>query len=144
MVIAVLALSVIGAFYPGNRGSVYSALLLLYMITAAVSGYVSSTLYVQLGGEKWASNAGSHPPSPFSAALSRRSLMWACLLALRSAYRLLIRCAVLYHLLFHQFCGVVPRYAALHSALHHSGADTCYGGGLQEVALHCRSAQFCW
>jgi len=57
LTIVLLCLSVIGTFYPGNRGSVYTAFVILYALTAYIAGYVSTRLYVQLGGEKWASNA---------------------------------------------------------------------------------------
>ncbi len=59
MTATVLGLSILGTFYPGNRGSVYTALLVLYMLTAFVGGYISAQLYAQLGGDKWATNAGT-------------------------------------------------------------------------------------
>jgi len=57
LTIILLCLSVIGTFYPGNRGSVYTAFVILYALTSYIAGYVSTRLYVQLGGDKWASNA---------------------------------------------------------------------------------------
>jgi len=57
LTVAVLLLAIFGSFYPGNRGSVYTAFVVLYMFTAFIAGYVSTRLYIQLGGEKWASNA---------------------------------------------------------------------------------------
>lgn len=53
----VLLLALAGTFYPGNRGAVMTAMILLYAITAGVAGHVSGTLYGQLGGTSWASNA---------------------------------------------------------------------------------------
>jgi len=55
LVISMLCLAVLGTFYVGNRGAVYSAAVVLYAITAYIAGYVSTTLYLQLGGTKWAS-----------------------------------------------------------------------------------------
>jgi len=47
----------IGLFYPGNRGAITSAIIFVYCFTAGIAGHVSGTLYRQLGGNKWASNA---------------------------------------------------------------------------------------
>uniref|UniRef100_A0A7S4DYJ3 Transmembrane 9 superfamily member n=1 Tax=Lotharella globosa TaxID=91324 RepID=A0A7S4DYJ3_9EUKA len=52
-----LVLALIGMFYPGNRGALYVAAIVLYALTASVAGYVSTNLYVKLGGKKWATNA---------------------------------------------------------------------------------------
>jgi histidinol dehydrogenase len=52
-----MLLSLVGFFYPGNEGGLYVACVLLYAVTASVAGYVSTTMYVQMGGTKWASNA---------------------------------------------------------------------------------------
>mmetsp|Transcript_22340 Transcript_22340/g.31269 ORF Transcript_22340/g.31269 Transcript_22340/m.31269 type:complete len:598 (+) Transcript_22340:105-1898(+) len=52
-----LVLSLVGMFYPGNRGALYVAAIVLYALTAGVAGYVSTDLYVQLGGKRWATNA---------------------------------------------------------------------------------------
>jgi hypothetical protein len=41
----------------GNRGAPYTAITVLYFVTASISGWTSTTLYIQLGGTKWASNA---------------------------------------------------------------------------------------
>jgi len=54
MVVMVVLVGCIGVFY--QRGAVASVGVLSYMITAAVSGYVSANLYQKLGGEKWAWN----------------------------------------------------------------------------------------
>eukprot|EP00467_Chlorarachnion_reptans_P000344 CAMPEP_0114522410 /NCGR_PEP_ID=MMETSP0109-20121206/20724_1 /TAXON_ID=29199 /ORGANISM="Chlorarachnion reptans, Strain CCCM449" /LENGTH=590 /DNA_ID=CAMNT_0001703619 /DNA_START=67 /DNA_END=1839 /DNA_ORIENTATION=- len=52
-----LVLALVGMFYPGNRGALYVAAIVLYALTASVAGYVSTDLYVQLGGKRWATNA---------------------------------------------------------------------------------------
>lgn len=57
LVVCILALSLFGTFYPGNRGALYTAAIVLYAMTAGVAGYVSSALYHALGGERWATNA---------------------------------------------------------------------------------------
>jgi len=56
-VVSLLLLSLLGTFYPGNRGALYTAAVVIYSLTAGVAGYVSTRLYISLGGEKWASNA---------------------------------------------------------------------------------------
>jgi hypothetical protein len=57
LVLSLLFLAVIGTFYPSNRGALYSASVLFYALTACIAGYVSTSLYLQLGGSRWATNA---------------------------------------------------------------------------------------
>lgn len=57
LVCFLLLLAVMGTFYPGNRGALYSAAIFLYALTAGIAGYVGTALYLQLGGSKWATNA---------------------------------------------------------------------------------------
>jgi len=57
MAIGILLLSLAGTFYPGNRGAVMTAAILLYAFTSGVAGHVSASLYAQLGGKSWATNA---------------------------------------------------------------------------------------
>ncbi len=45
-----------GVFYPYNRGSLYSALIFLYALTACVAGYVAASYYKQMEGEFWVRN----------------------------------------------------------------------------------------
>lgn len=54
MVVMVVLVGCIGVFY--QRGALASAAVVSYMVTAAVGGYVSASLYQKLGGEKWAWN----------------------------------------------------------------------------------------
>lgn len=68
MAIVLLSLSLVGTFYPGNRGALNTAAIVLYAITAGIGGYVSSRLYVGFGGQKWALNGvctGLLFPGPF-------------------------------------------------------------------------------
>ena len=57
LIIAILTLAIAGTFYPGNRGALYSAAVVLYAATAFIAGFVSTRLYLQLGGSRWASNS---------------------------------------------------------------------------------------
>jgi len=54
MVLVIVLVGCVGVFY--QRGAVASVAVISYMVTAAVSGYVSANLYKKLGGEKWAWN----------------------------------------------------------------------------------------
>lgn len=57
LVCMITLLALFGMFYPGNRGAVYTAVVFVYAATACVAGYVSTKLYVQLGGQRWAWNS---------------------------------------------------------------------------------------
>jgi len=57
MAVGILALALNEMFYPGNRGALMTAAIVLYAFTSGVAGNVSATLYAQLGGTAWASNA---------------------------------------------------------------------------------------
>ncbi|ETO15621.1 hypothetical protein RFI_21749 [Reticulomyxa filosa] len=57
LMISLLILSLIGLFYPGNRGALVTAVIFCYCLTASIGGHVSGTLYIQMGGQKWATNA---------------------------------------------------------------------------------------
>ena len=54
LAVSVLLLSLIGLFYPGNRGSIVSSIIFVYCFTAGIAGHVAATLYKQWGGTKWA------------------------------------------------------------------------------------------
>lgn len=49
-----LTLAVVGVFNPYGRGTMYAAIILLYSITAIVSGVVSAWFYTRFGGKAWA------------------------------------------------------------------------------------------
>mmetsp|Transcript_37344 Transcript_37344/g.46138 ORF Transcript_37344/g.46138 Transcript_37344/m.46138 type:complete len:599 (-) Transcript_37344:127-1923(-) len=57
LIISILVLSLIGLFYPGNRGSLTRAIIIIYILTAGISGHVSGKLYKQFGGINWTNNA---------------------------------------------------------------------------------------
>jgi hypothetical protein len=54
----IFVLALLGAFYPYNRGAMFTALIMLYAFTAGVAGYVSASTYRQHGGaaKGWARN----------------------------------------------------------------------------------------
>jgi len=54
MIVMVVIVGCVGIYY--QRGAVASAGVIFYMISAAIGGYVSASLYQKLGGEKWAWN----------------------------------------------------------------------------------------
>jgi len=56
VVLSILLLSLVGLFYPNNPGTMYTATIVLYALTAGISGFVSATLFRQMGGEKWSWN----------------------------------------------------------------------------------------
>ena len=59
LVFFMLVLAVMNMFYPGNRGAMYTAAILLYATTAGTAGFVSAHMFCRLsGGESsmWAWN----------------------------------------------------------------------------------------
>ncbi|CAN0265290.1 unnamed protein product [Pylaiella littoralis] len=55
--ISLLLCALLGVFRPTKRGSILTCILVLYSMTAWVSGLMSARLYRQLGGRKWVWNA---------------------------------------------------------------------------------------
>ncbi|CAM9611262.1 unnamed protein product, partial [Ectocarpus sp. 12 AP-2014] len=55
--ISLLLCALLGVFRPTKRGSILTCILVLYSLTAWVSGLMSARLYRQLGGGKWVWNA---------------------------------------------------------------------------------------
>jgi len=51
--IYIFALSCVGAFAPYSRGSMYTALIVLYALTAGIAGYTAGSYYKQMGGTAW-------------------------------------------------------------------------------------------
>jgi len=50
-------LSLLGFFYPDySYRTMYSSLIVVYIFTTGISGYVSEKFYKQLGGQKWVAN----------------------------------------------------------------------------------------
>ena len=60
LVIFLLCLAIMNMFYPGNRGAMHTAAIVLYALTAGTAGFVSAYFYCRLlGGEsgRWARNS---------------------------------------------------------------------------------------
>ncbi|XP_059065674.1 transmembrane 9 superfamily member 2-like isoform X2 [Cryptomeria japonica] len=55
-VIFVFMLALVGAFYPYSRGTLHTALLVIYALTSGIAGYTSASFYTQLGGSNWVKN----------------------------------------------------------------------------------------
>jgi len=53
---SMLFLALVGMFYPGSGGSVFTAGIVLYALTSAIGGFVAARYYKQLGGDKWSWN----------------------------------------------------------------------------------------
>lgn len=51
--IFIFLLSCVGAFAPYSRGSMYTALIILYALTAGIAGYTAGSYYRQMGGTAW-------------------------------------------------------------------------------------------
>eukprot|EP00741_Cyanophora_paradoxa_P014285 tig00020780_g13777.t1 len=56
LVTCIFLLALAGVFYPYSRGAMYTAAIVLYALTAGISGYVSAAWYKKLGGEAWVAN----------------------------------------------------------------------------------------
>lgn len=52
----IFALALVGVFYPYNRGALFSALIVLYALTACIAGYTATSYYVQMEGQAWVRN----------------------------------------------------------------------------------------
>ena len=48
--LVMLTLAVVGVFYPYGRGTMYAAIIVIYSVTAVISGYVSGYTYSAIGG----------------------------------------------------------------------------------------------
>ena len=70
LIVFLLILAVMNTFYPGNRGAMYTAAIVLYALTAGTAGFVSAHLYCRLSGSEagqWAWNlvlSGTLFPAP--------------------------------------------------------------------------------
>lgn len=56
LAICVFALALVGVFYPYNRGALFTALVVLYALTAGIAGHVSASYFSQFGGKNWVRN----------------------------------------------------------------------------------------
>eukprot|EP01024_Parvocaulis_polyphysoides_P054899 TRINITY_DN5570_c0_g1_i4.p1 TRINITY_DN5570_c0_g1~~TRINITY_DN5570_c0_g1_i4.p1 ORF type:complete len:602 (+),score=51.23 TRINITY_DN5570_c0_g1_i4:165-1970(+) len=52
----IFLLSQVNVFYPYNRGALYTATIVLYALTAGISGYVAGSFYRQMEGDYWVRN----------------------------------------------------------------------------------------
>jgi len=52
----IFGLALIGVFYPYNRGALFTALIVLYALTACIAGYIATSYYVQMEGQSWVQN----------------------------------------------------------------------------------------
>lgn len=55
----IFGLALVGVFYPYNRGALYTALIVLYALTACIAGYVGASYYRQVGWVQGARLAGA-------------------------------------------------------------------------------------
>ena len=56
LVLSIFCLSMIGIYYPYNRGALLTSCVVLYALTAGIGGYSSGLLYRQMGGKNWLRN----------------------------------------------------------------------------------------
>eukprot|EP00123_Amoebidium_parasiticum_P016199 comp23328_c0_seq1/m.38424 comp23328_c0_seq1/g.38424 ORF comp23328_c0_seq1/g.38424 comp23328_c0_seq1/m.38424 type:complete len:583 (-) comp23328_c0_seq1:469-2217(-) len=54
--VSLCLMAICGVFHDNQHGLINSSSVMLYAFTSSVAGYVSSTMYRQLGGEKWVRN----------------------------------------------------------------------------------------
>jgi len=70
LIFFLLVLAVMNMFYPGNRGAMYTAAIVLYALTAGTAGFVSAHMYMRFFGAdgRWAWNlvlSATLFPAPF-------------------------------------------------------------------------------
>ncbi|XP_047313709.1 transmembrane 9 superfamily member 3-like [Impatiens glandulifera] len=53
LTIFIFILSLVGFFYPYNRGALFTALVVIYALTSGIAGYAATSLYCQLEGTNW-------------------------------------------------------------------------------------------
>ena len=53
---SIFLLSLLGLYYPYNRGAILTSCVVLYAATAGLAGYSSGKLYKQMGGTNWVRN----------------------------------------------------------------------------------------
>ena len=51
----IFILALVGVFYPYNRGSLFTALVVIYALTSGIAGYTATSFYCQLEGNNWVS-----------------------------------------------------------------------------------------
>ena len=53
--IFIFVLALVGVFYPYNRGALFTALVVIYALTAGIAGYTAASFFCQLEGTNWVS-----------------------------------------------------------------------------------------
>ncbi|CAN1266633.1 Transmembrane 9 superfamily member 3 [Linum perenne] len=56
LTIFIFVLSLVGVFYPYNRGALFTALVVIYALTSGIAGYTATSFYCQLEGTNWVRN----------------------------------------------------------------------------------------
>ncbi|XP_027155558.1 transmembrane 9 superfamily member 3-like [Coffea eugenioides] len=56
LAVFIFLLGLVGVFYPYNRGSLFTALLVMYALTSGIAGYTATSFYRQLEGSNWVRN----------------------------------------------------------------------------------------
>ncbi|XP_031483990.1 transmembrane 9 superfamily member 2-like [Nymphaea colorata] len=56
LAIFIFILSLVGVFYPYNRGALFTALVVIYALTSGIAGYMATSTYLQLEGTNWVRN----------------------------------------------------------------------------------------
>ncbi|KAJ6935922.1 transmembrane 9 superfamily member 4-like [Populus alba x Populus x berolinensis] len=52
----IFLLALVGVFYPYNRGALFTALVVIYALTAGIAGYTAASFFCQLEGTNWVRN----------------------------------------------------------------------------------------
>ncbi|KAJ6960753.1 endomembrane protein 70 [Populus alba x Populus x berolinensis] len=56
LTIFIFVLALVGVFYPYNRGALFTALVVIYALTAGIAGYTAASFFCQLEGTNWVRN----------------------------------------------------------------------------------------
>ncbi|KAG6490672.1 transmembrane 9 superfamily member 3-like [Zingiber officinale] len=56
LTVFIFILALVGVFYPYNRGSLFTALVVIYALTSGIAGYTATSFYCQLEGTNWVRN----------------------------------------------------------------------------------------
>ncbi|ESW13939.1 hypothetical protein PHAVU_008G239300 [Phaseolus vulgaris] len=53
LAIFIFMLALVGVFYPYNRGSLFTALVIIYALTSGIAGYYATSFYYMVEGKNW-------------------------------------------------------------------------------------------
>ncbi|KAG2391361.1 Transmembrane 9 superfamily member 2 [Vigna angularis] len=53
LAIFIFMLALVGVFYPYNRGSLFTALVIIYALTSGIAGYYAASFYYMVEGKNW-------------------------------------------------------------------------------------------